>query len=66
MVYEGREASVFTEQSNMVCSKFCLFQTKQKSPHFDTPKAYQGAVPFNSKKYADVTKKPTNMYHLFT
>jgi hypothetical protein len=28
-VYEGREVSVSTEQSNMVCGKFCLFKTKQ-------------------------------------
>jgi hypothetical protein len=56
VVYEGIESSVATEQSNTVCSKFCLFKTKQKSPHFDVPKAYQGALPFNSKKYDDVMK----------
>jgi hypothetical protein len=49
-VYEGREVSVSTEQRNMVCSKFCLFTTKQKSPHFNAPRAYQGALPLNSKK----------------
>jgi hypothetical protein len=51
-----KEVSVSTEQSNMVCSKFCLFKTKQKGPHFDAPKAYQGALPLNSKKYDDITK----------
>jgi hypothetical protein len=56
MVYERREVFVSTEQSNMVCSKFCLFKTKQKGPHFDAPKAYQGSLPFNSKKYDDVMK----------
>jgi hypothetical protein len=56
MIYEGREVSVSTEQSNTVCSKFCLFKTKQKGPHLDAQKAYQGALPLNSKKYNDVTK----------
>jgi hypothetical protein len=56
MVYEGREVSVSIEQHNMVCSKFCLYKTKQKSPHFDAPKAYQGALPFNSKKHDDDMK----------
>jgi hypothetical protein len=55
MGYEGRELSASTEQSNMVCSTLCLFKTKQKGPHFDAPKAYQGALPLNSKKY-DVMK----------
>jgi hypothetical protein len=40
----------------MVCSKFCLLKTKQRSPHVDAPKAYQGALPLNSEKYNDVTK----------
>jgi hypothetical protein len=56
MIYEGREISVSTEQSNMVCSKFCLFKTKKKSPHFYALKAYQGALPLNSTKYIDVAK----------
>jgi hypothetical protein len=47
MVCEGREAFVSNEQSNMVWSKFCLFETKQKNPHFDAPKAYQDAFPLN-------------------
>jgi hypothetical protein len=53
MDYEGKEVSVSTAQSNMVCSKFCLFKKKQKSPHFDAPTAYQSALPLNSKKYDD-------------
>jgi hypothetical protein len=38
----------------MVCREFCLFKAKQKSPHFDASKAYQGALPFDSK---NLTKK---------
>lgn len=35
----------------MVCSKFCLLKTKQKTPQFDAPEAYQYALPLNWKKY---------------
>jgi hypothetical protein len=56
MVCEGREISAFNEQSNVVWSKFCLFKAKQKSPHFDAPKAYHGALPFNYQKCDDVMK----------
>jgi hypothetical protein len=56
LVYEGREVCVSNKKSNMMCSKFCLFKTKQKTPHFDAPKAYQGALPMNLKKYDDVMK----------
>jgi hypothetical protein len=38
----------------MVCSKFCLFKTKKKTPYFDASKAYQDVLPRNSKKYDDV------------
>ena len=36
--------------SHTVCSKFCPFKTKQKTPHFDAPKAYQYALPKELKK----------------
>jgi hypothetical protein len=56
MACEGREVSLSTEQSNMVCSKFRLFKTKVKSPQFDAPEAYQGALTFDSKRYDNVMK----------
>ena len=55
IVCEGREVCIYCT-SHMVCSKFCLFKTKQKTPHFDAPKAYQDALLVNWKKYDDVLK----------
>jgi hypothetical protein len=49
-VYGGREVSVSSGQSNMVGIEFCRFKTKQKSPHLDALKAYQGTLPLNAKK----------------
>jgi hypothetical protein len=40
----------------MVCSKYSLFKTKQKTPHFDALTACQDAKPLDLKKYDDVLK----------
>jgi hypothetical protein len=48
----------------MVCSKFCLFKTKQNGPHFDAPKAYQRSLPFDSKSTMKSRKWPRNIYDL--
>jgi hypothetical protein len=50
------ETSLYPPNRVMVCSKFCLFKTKQTGPHFDAPKPYQSAWPFNSKKDDDAMK----------
>ena len=52
---EGK--SVYVMKRVIWCAaKFSLFKTKQKTPRFDAPKAYQDALPVNSKKYDGDTK----------
>jgi hypothetical protein len=36
----NEEKSLYPLNRAMVCSKFCIFKTKQKSPHFDAPTAH--------------------------